>query len=100
MLTQIIYDLNGRLISIKEGYSFSFTPEGVPSLVTEIPEGQKIKLTDGVGVDVSVEPHQLMLENKPKTKVEELEEIIAEQEAALFEIGEMLHTLMNGGGNE
>jgi len=53
-------------------------PIGVPFLEIEIPEGKQIKLTDGIGVDVSVTPNQAILEDIPPTQVESLESQVAD----------------------
>ena len=42
-------------------------------------------MTDGIGVDVSVTPHQVILEDIPKTEVELLkEQLLATQQAVDF----------------
>lgn len=70
MRTLIIYDANGYLISNVTGdYR---VPVGVPYLEIEVPEGKRIKNTNGIAVDVSVTPHQVMLEDIPPSEVDEL----------------------------
>lgn len=81
--TLVIYDETGFIFS---QMSMSFRePSGIPFLLTDIPEGQRIKMTDGIGVDVSVTPHQVILEDIPKTEVELLkEQLLATQQAVDF----------------
>lgn len=86
MDTLIIYDDEGYILSVTSGTTEQLRePSGVPFLRTEVPEGKKIKFTDGVGVDVSVTPHQVILEDIPKTEVELLkEQLTATQQAVDF----------------
>lgn len=72
MRTLIIYDNAGYLISIMNGEPSPREPIGVPFLWVEIPEGKRIKTTDGIGVDVSVTPHQVILEDIPPSEIEML----------------------------
>lgn len=74
MKTQVIYDETGYIISTKKGEPTPREPIGVPFLWAEIPSGKQIKITDGIGVDVSVTPHELILEDIPKSKTDILEE--------------------------
>ena len=51
----------------------------------EISEGKRLKITDGIGVDVSVTPHKAILEDIPPTEMDVLKaELIAAQEAIDF----------------
>lgn len=86
MKTLIIYDEVGYVIQqIMGSYHM---PQGVPFLEVNIPEGKQIKLTDGIGVDVSVTPHQVILEDIPPTEIDILKEdtsTIAEMTATVAE---------------
>lgn len=84
MKTLIIYDSQGYVISNVTG-SYR-APSGVPFLEVEIPAGKQIKYTDGIGVDVSVTPHQVILEDIPLTEMEELKKKSELQEQALAEL--------------
>lgn len=91
MSTLIIYDNTGYILSIRQGEPSPREPIGVPFLWVDIPEGKQLKITDGIGVDVSVTPHQVILEDIPKSEVELLkEQLQATQEAVDF-------LLLNGG---
>ena len=62
---------------------------GIPYLEVEIPQGKQIKITDGIGVDVSVTPHQVILEDIPPTEMDILKEenvVIKQSMAELAEI--------------
>lgn len=73
MKTQIIYDNEGYILSIRgAGYPNAREPIGVPFLKVEIPEGKRIKVTDGVGVDVSKTPHEVILEDIPPNEIDVL----------------------------
>ena len=91
MRTLIIHDNEGYILSIRQGEPAPREPIGVPFLWVDIPEGKQIKITDGIGVDVSVTPHQAILEDIPKSEVELLrEQLQATQEAVDFLLtGEM-----------
>jgi len=73
MNTLIIYDNTGYVISTMAG-SIREPQGGVQFLWVEIPEGKRLKLTDGIGVDVTKTPHQAILEDIPKTEIEVLKE--------------------------
>lgn len=82
MKTLIIYDNSGYVIQqITSSYR---VPNGVPYLEVEIPEGKRIK--NGIGVDVSVTPHQVILEDIPKSEVEILKEQVDALNIALAEM--------------
>ncbi len=74
MKTLIIYDNEGYIISTRQGQPSPRVPVGVPYLEVEIHEGKQIKITDGIGVDVSVTPHEVILEDIPPTEIELLKE--------------------------
>lgn len=73
MNTLIIYDNTGYVISQMAG-SVREPQGGVQFLWAEIPEGKQLKITDGIGVDVTKTPHQAILEDIPKTEIELLKE--------------------------
>lgn len=93
MRTLIIYDNQGYILSAYSGFPEPREPQGVPYLWVDIPEGKQLKITDGVGVDVSVTPHQAILEDIPPTEIEQLRLEMAQANTELFE---MMMT-MNGG---
>lgn len=70
MQTLIIHDNEGYILSIRSGEPAPREPVGVPFLWVEIPEGKRIKTTNGIGVDVSVTPHQVILEDIPPTEID------------------------------
>lgn len=82
--TLIIYDTTGYIISSVTG--FYHIPTGIPYIETEIPEGKRIATNNGIGVDVSVTPHQVILEDIPLTEMEELKNKSELQEQALAEL--------------
>lgn len=84
MKTLIIYDAQGYVLSNITG-SYR-VPTGVPFLEVEIPEGKQIKYTGGIGVDVSVTPHQVILEDIPPSDIEKLRQENAQANAELFEL--------------
>lgn len=70
MSTLIIYDKTGYIISTMAGSIRE--PIGIPFLWVEIPTGKQLKITDGIGIDVSVTPHQAILEDIPPSDIEAL----------------------------
>lgn len=84
MKTLIIYDSQGYVLSNITG-SYR-VPSGVPFLEVEIPEGKQIKYTDGIGVDVTKTPHQVILEDIPTSDIEKLRQENAQANAELFEL--------------
>lgn len=78
MKTLIIYDNEGYVISTRQGEPSPREPIGIPFLNVEIPEGKQIKITDGIGVDVLVTPHKVILEDIPPTEIEELKQVVAD----------------------
>lgn len=83
MNTLIIYDNAGYIISIESGSPLPREPQGIPFLWVEIPTGKRIKITDGIGVDVSVTPNVTFLEDIPKTELETAQEQNAQMLMAL-----------------
>lgn len=84
MKTLIIYDSQGYVLSNSTG-SYR-VPQGVPFLEVEVPQGKQIKYTNGIGVDVSVTPHQVILEDIPPSDIEKLRQENAQANAELFEL--------------
>lgn len=85
MNTLIIYDESGFIISVRSGEPLPREPIGVPFLSVDIPAGKQLKITDSIGVDVSVTPNLAILEDIPKTEIEVLEtKLQATQEAVDF----------------
>jgi len=78
MNTLIIYDNEGYILDVRSGQPSPREPIGVPFLWVEISEGKRIKVTDGIGVDVTKTPHEVILEDIPPTEVETLEAQVAE----------------------
>lgn len=93
MKTLIIYDDNGQVFSqLTNGY---LIPQGgVQYLEVEIPQGKRIKIIDGIGVDVTSTPHQAVFEDIPPTETELLKQRLEEQEVALIELASII-----GGAN-
>lgn len=90
MKTLIVYDESGYILSVRSGQPAPREPVGVPFLWVDIPEGKQLKITDGIGVDTSVTPHQAILEDIPPTEIEELRLDMARSNTELFETMLML----------
>lgn len=87
--TQIIYDETGYIISVRQGEPAPRNPVGVPFLVVEIPQGKQIKKDEnGIGVDVSVTPPQVILEDIQKSETELLKEENTSLKLAVAELAE------------
>lgn len=86
MNTLVIHDTKGYILSTKSGEPAPREPIGVPFLWVEIPSGKQIKYTNGIGVDVSVTPHQVILEDIPPSDIEKLRQENAQANAELFEL--------------
>lgn len=71
MQTLIIYDSTGYVINQMSGAVRE--PVGIPFIWVEVLEGKRIKITDGIGVDVSVTPNVAILESIPLTEIEILQ---------------------------
>ena len=80
MKTLIIYDEVGYIISQTQGSPAPREPIWVPFMSVEIPEGKQIKYTDGIGVDISVTPNELILEDIPQTETELLNDKVTNLE--------------------
>lgn len=78
MQTLIIYDETGYVLSTQSGQPAPREPIGIPFIWAEIPIGKRIKLTDGIGVDVSVTPPTLILEDIPPSEIDQLKQTVAD----------------------
>ena len=90
MKTLIIYDNEGYIISTRQGQPSPRVPVGIPYLEVEIPEGKQIKITDGIGVDVSVTPHEVILEDIPPTEMDILKEENVVIKQSMAELAELI----------
>lgn len=88
MKTLIIYDEQGYIISNITGSHR--VPTGVPYLEVEIPQGKQIKYTNGIGVDVSVTPHQVILEDVPPSEMELLKTENQQIKQSMAELAELI----------
>lgn len=88
MKTLIIYDSAGYIISNITG-SYR-VPNGVPFLEVEIPTGKRIASIDGIGVDVSVTPHQVILEDIPPSEMELLKTENQQIKQSMAELAELI----------
>lgn len=88
MKTLIIYDDKGYVLSNITG-SYR-VPHGVPFLEVEVPQGKRIKYTDGIGVDVSVTPHQVILEDIPPSEMELLKTENQQIKQSMAELAELI----------
>lgn len=95
MKTLIIYDRQGYIISNITG-SYR-VPTGVPFLEVEIPEDKRIKYTDGIGVDISKTPHEVILEDVPPSEIDILKKENEELKASQTSQDELIMALMLGG---
>ncbi len=84
MITRIIYDKRGQIISQIQG-SDLYTPVGIPYLDIEIPEGKYVK-----SIDVSVTPNVVVFEDLPKTEIQKLKDENTKIKLALAELAEMV----------
>lgn len=78
MSTLVIHDNEGYIISVREGEPAPREPQGVPFLWVDIPEGKKLKITNGIGVDVSKTPHEVILEDIPPSEIDQLKQTVAD----------------------
>lgn len=86
MKTLIVYDNNGKIFTQLSGDYVK--PEGLQSLEIVIPENKVLK-----GVDVkNKEP---IFEDKPKSQMDNLQELIKNQEEALIELAIMISEVMS-----
>jgi len=86
MNTLIIYDNTGYIISTMSG-TVREPQGGVQFIEIDIPVGKQIKITNGIGVNISVTPNVATLEDIPLTDMQ----TVQSQNAT------MLLALVNGG---
>jgi hypothetical protein len=84
MNTLIIYDNTGYVISQMSGAVRE--PIGIPFLWVDIPQGKQMKIADGIGVDVTVTPHKVILEDIPPTEVQILKQQVNDLNIAMANI--------------
>lgn len=72
MNTLVVYDNKGTVFLQVTG-NYLLPQGGVQYLEEDIPEGQRL-----VGVDVSVTPHQVILENIPPSEVDALKTTVSD----------------------
>ena len=84
MITRIIYDTTGQIISQMQG-SDLYTPAGIPYIDVEIPIGKHV-----TSIDVSVTPNVAVLEDLPKTEIQKLKDENTKIKLALAELAEMV----------
>lgn len=91
MKTLIVYDDSGYLLSMRSGDSDPREPIGVPFLWVDVPKGKKVAASDeGIVVDTSVTPHQVIFEDVPPSEVDMLRQQVTELQDALVEIADMV----------
>ena len=83
MKTLIIYDNEGYIISTRQGQPSPRKPIGIPFIEVEIPQGKQIKITDGIGVDVSVTPHEVILDDIPPTEIDLMKQDVLNMQDAI-----------------
>lgn len=84
MKTMVVYDDEG--VVLFSGQGSLREPVGVPFLWVEIPEGKRLKIVDGIGVNISATPHQATLEDVPPSEFDILDSRTKDLEMALSEI--------------
>ncbi|MFG3612365.1 hypothetical protein [Rummeliibacillus stabekisii] len=88
--TLIIHDETGYVIQQITG-SYR-VPQGISYIEVEVPEGKRV--VSDIGVDVSVTPHQAILEDLPLSETEQLKNKVELQEKALAELTMYISTLV------
>lgn len=84
MITRIIYDTTGQIISQMQG-SDLYTPVGIPYLDVEIPEDKYV-----AAIDISVTPNVAVFEDLPKSEIQKLKDENTKIKLALAELAEMV----------
>lgn len=87
MKTLIIHDDEGVILSQQSGQPAPRLPVGVPYIYEEVPEGKRV-----TGVDVSMTPNKLILEDIPPGEID-----ILRMEAAQSN-SELIQLIMSMGG--
>lgn len=90
MKTLIIYDEQGYILSARSGQPAPREPQGVPFLWADIPDNKRIKTTDGIGVDVSKTPHEVILEDVPPSEIDLLKEENVVMKQSMAELAELI----------
>lgn len=90
MRTMIIYDNAGYIVDIGGGEPSPREPVGIPFMFVEIPQGKRIKITDGIGVDTSITPHQVVLEDIPPSEIDSLKEENVKIKESMAELAELI----------
>lgn len=88
MNTLIIHDNEGYILSIQQGEPAPREPQGVPFLWADITQGKQLKIVDGIGIDVSVTPHQVILEDIPPSEIAILKQENTQLSIALAELAQ------------
>ena len=73
MKTLFIYDNEGVILSQQSGQPAPRLPVGVPYIYEEVPEGKRV-----TGVDISVTPAKLILEDIPPSEIDQLKQTVAD----------------------
>lgn len=95
--TLVIYDNEGYIISARAGEPTPREPIGVPFIWIDIPVWKQIKYIDGIGVDVSKAPHQVILEDIPPSEIDVLKKENEELKASQTSQDELIMSLILGG---
>lgn len=90
MITRVIYDLSGVPIDQKQGSNL-YTPNGLPYLDIEIPEGKELER-----IDVTATPNEPVYRDRPKTEIQIMQSNMLSIEGALFTALSQIDE-MNGG---
>ena len=85
MQTLIIHDDTGIIISTALGVPTPREPVGIPFIWADVPTGKH-----AIAVDVSSNPHQVILEDLPKSEVDVLKEENAELKNSIADLWELV----------
>lgn len=88
--TLIIHDNEGYILTISGGQPVPREPIGVPFLWVDVPEGKRLKSVGEVGVDVSVSPHQAILDDIPPNEIDILKEENVKIKESMAELAELI----------
>lgn len=80
MYTLVIHDTTGFAVSIQQGELSPRVPIGLPYIIEKIPPGKELSIIDGIAVDITKTPPQLILKDSPisdSTRIKELEDTMA-----------------------
>lgn len=90
MRTLVIHDNSGYIISTGAGEPVPREPIGIPFLWVDVPEGKRLKSVGEIGVDVSVSPHQAILEDIPPNEIDILKEENVKIKESMAELAELI----------